>query len=248
MNSVFCVRSDAVAEYKRRYPELAPRFRFTPNWVDNEVFFRPSRSEWERSRRDLRQQFGFSKDSPLFITVGRLSREKDPELLLHAFRKISKKMEDARLIYVGDGNLRARLRELIRDYRLEAHVALAGIKSSADVAAYLQGADVFVLSSVYEGMPISVLEALGCGLPVVATDVGEVRRVVFSTRNGEIVSIRDPDHLADAMEKCLLNVPRYSGEPCTNAVREFMPEKVLQPIYDNYRKLAGLTSNSADCR
>ena len=245
MNSVFCVRNDAVEDYKSRYPELALRFRFTPTWVDNEVFFVPSRSEWERTRQDVREQFGFPEGSPLFITVGRLSREKDPELLLKAFRKISKRIEDARLIYVGDGNLYARLRELIRDYRLDAHVALAGIRSSAEISEYLRGADVFVLSSVYEGMPISVLEALGCGLPVVSTDVGEVRRVVFPASNGEIVSVRDPDHLADAMENCLLNAPRYRGAPCTSAVQEFMPEKVLQPIYDNYRKLARLEPNLA---
>jgi len=177
-----------------------------------------------------------------------LSREKDPELLLNAFRKICKRNDNARLIYVGDGNLRARLEELIHEYRLDAHVVLAGIKSSADVAAYLRGADVFVLSSVYEGMPISVLEALGCGLPVVATDVGEIRRIVFPGINGEIVSVHDREYLADAMTSCLFNAAKYRGKPCTSAVREFMPEKVLAPIYDNYRRLAGLTSNSAGCR
>ena len=248
ISTVFCVRSDAVEDYKRRYPHLAGRFRFTPTWVDSDVFSPPSRDERVRDRTDLRKQFGFPANSPVFISVGRLSREKNPELLLQAFKSVREKFENARLIYVGEGNLGGRLKVLVRQYNMGSHVVLAGIRSSGEVAAYLRGADIFVLSSVFEGMPMSVLEALGCGLPVVTTDVGEIRRVVFPGKNGEIVSVSDQDHLADAMTSCLLNTSRYRGEPCTSAVQEFMPEKVLQPIYDNYRKLARQTSNSTDHR
>jgi glycosyltransferase involved in cell wall biosynthesis len=245
VNTIFCVRSDAVEEYRRRYPQLAQRFRFTPNWVGNEFLARSGNALHAGAhRQNLREQFGFPKESMVFITVGRLSREKDPELLLEAFRIVKKNHDCVRLVYVGDGSLRTRLEDLIREHSLEESVVLAGIHGPADVAAFLRGADVFVLSSVYEGMPISVLEALGCGLPVVSTDVGEVRRIVAPAVNGEIVSERDPKHLADAMLRCLSNAAAYQGEPCTNAVREFMPENVLQPIYDNYSELAKLPPSS----
>lgn len=181
----------------------------------------------------------FPLDSPIFISVGRLSREKNPELLFQAFIKFHENFENARLIFVGEGDLREQLMRLVRQYNIDSHVVIAGIRSSKEVAAYLKGADVFVLSSEFEGMPISVLEALGCGLPVVSTDVGEIRRVVSPGKNGEIVTVFDQDHLADAMTHCFLNVTRYRGEPCTTAVQDFMPEKVLEPIYENYRRLLG---------
>ena len=115
---------------------------------------------------------------------------------------------------------------------------MAGIRGSDKVATYLKGADVFVLSSGYEGMPMCVLEALACGLPVASTEVGEVARVVSPGVNGELVSVHEPEQLAHAMEKCLRNVEKYRGEPCTDAIQDFLPEKVLKPIYENYRKLA----------
>jgi glycosyltransferase involved in cell wall biosynthesis len=242
IDSVFSVRSDAVEDYKSRYPQFAERFRFTPTWVDSDVFSPPSGDERKHAKTALRRSFGLPAESPVFISVGRLSREKNPELLLKAFVRVHKRIEAARLVYIGDGNLSGRLKELVRKYNMETHVVLAGTRSAEEVAAYMRGADIFVLSSEFEGMPMSVLEALGCGLPVVTTDVGEVRRVVFPGENGEIVSAADEIHLADAMLNCFSSASRYRGHPCTTAVKEFMPEKVLKPIYENYRRLAGVAS------
>jgi glycosyltransferase involved in cell wall biosynthesis len=87
-------------------------------------------------------------------------------------------------------------------------------------------------------MPICVLEALGSGLPVVATDVGEISRVVQSGVNGELVTIHEPGHVAAGMGKCLNAAERYRGQASYHAVTEFTPEKVLLPIYENYRRLA----------
>ena len=113
-----------------------------------------------------------------------------------------------------------------------------GVLPPAAVAEHLNAADLFVLSSAYEGMPISVLEALGCGLPVCATDVGEVRRVVASGINGEIVAERTPQALARSIQQCLANLDRYRGPPAIDAARPFVPSNVLRPIYENYLRLA----------
>ena len=94
------------------------------------------------------------------------------------------------------------------------------------------------MSSAYEGMPICILEALGSGLPVVATDVGEISRVVHSGFNGELVTVHKPDNVADGMARCLRNAERYRGKPSYDSVIEYTPEKVLSPLYENYRNLA----------
>ena len=184
------------------------------------------------------KEFGFAQDEPIFITVGRLSGQKNPQLMVDAFMALSKSNSNARLLFVGDGNLRHAVDALIAKYDLENRILVAGIRGSDKVATYLKGADVFVLSSDYEGMPICVLEALACGLPVASTDVGEVARVVSPGVNGELLSVHEPDQLAHAMAKCLKYAEKYRGEPCTVAILDFLPEKVLKPIYDNYQKLA----------
>jgi glycosyltransferase involved in cell wall biosynthesis len=94
------------------------------------------------------------------------------------------------------------------------------------------------LTSAYEGMPIAVLEALGCGLPVIATGVGEVSRVVRHGVNGLVVQQRTPEAIASAILDLLSGVSLFRGKPCTEAVRGYVPQEVLRPVYQNYRALA----------
>jgi len=95
----------------------------------------------------------------------------------------------------------------------------------------------------FEGMPMCVLEALACGLPVVSTDVGEVKRVVKNGYSGEVVEDFSPKSIAQALKKVLENYPNYSKENCINSVSEYTPQKVLAPLYQKieelYRKYYG---------
>jgi len=238
IDSVFCVRSDAIENYRARYPALADRFRFTPTYVDDQVFSRATDDERGRAREVLRREFDLQEDDDVLITVGRLSGQKNPLLMLDAFRILARDNPKARLLFVGDGQLRNKVTAQAAKLGLEDRVTIAGIRGAETVSEYLKGSDVFVLSSDYEGMPMSVLEALACGLPVAATDVGEVNRVVLPGINGHLVNPDAPEQLADAIENCLRNRQEYRGAPCWEAVREYMPDVVLQPIYDNYRRLA----------
>ena len=239
MSSVFCVREDAAAAYRERYPAMADRIHFTPTWMDPETFRPAEEPERRRARALLQQQFGFGADDFMLVTVGRLDRQKNPLLLVEAFRQLEASMPDLRLLFVGDGVLRRQLEQRIARYGLASKVRLAGVQPAHEIARYLRGADLFVLSSAYEGMPIVVLEALGSGLPVTATDVGEVARVVRPGVNGELVTSQNPGSLARAIHTCRENVVRYRGRPCRDAVQPYTPQQVLRPIYDNYRRLAG---------
>ena len=237
-SSIYCVREDATTDYRERFPALRSRIHFTPTWVDTDVFRPPTIEERTHGRQMLAARIGPVRDPFVLITVGRLDKQKNPLLLIESFRLLYESMPNARLLLIGDGVLRRQIEGRLKRHGLESAVRLCGIKSRHEVAQYLRSSDVFVLSSAYEGMPICVLEALGSGLPVVSTDVGEVARVVRPGVNGELVSVHTPESLADAIRHCHENIEHYRGRPCTDAVQDFTPAKVLRPIYDNYRRLA----------
>ena len=128
------------------------------------------------ARAALRGELGAVPEAVVLIATGRLTDQKNPEGLLRAFARLAAEVPQARLWLVGDGPLRGAVEALRRDLGLEAQVSLLGERD--DVGALLAAADVFVLPSVWEGLPLGLLEAMAQGLPVVATDVGDVGHVV----------------------------------------------------------------------
>ncbi len=140
------------------------------------------------------------KKSPIFITVGRLAEVKNQTLLVDAFgimRKNHSQYENATLLIIGDGPLRSELSTQIESLGLAHVVSLLG--SRDDIAEQLKNADVFVLTSNYEAMPMTVLEAMAAGLPVVSTNVGGVSNIVKDRETGFLVEAKNPKQLADAM-------------------------------------------------
>ncbi len=242
LNTVFCVREDATQAYRERFPAMRERIRFTPTWMDPDVFHLPDELARMRGRAALNRKLGFPEEAFVLVTVGRLDRQKNPLLLLDAFRLLHESVPELRLLFIGDGVLRRELEERIRSAGLQSHVKLCGVQPPPVIAEHLQAADLFVLSSAYEGMPIVVLEALATGLPVAATDVGEVARAVHPGVNGELVRRQDAASLAAAIRTCRNAVGRLRGKPCADAVQPFTPQEILKPIYANYRRLAGLPS------
>lgn len=238
MSTVFCVREDAAEGYRKRFPSMREHIHFTPTWMDPDTFYRPKEAARQRARESLNQRFGFPADAFVLVTVGRLDRQKNPLLLLDAFRLLRESIPRLRLLFIGDGVLRPGVEERIAEAGLQSHVRLCGVQPPPVIAEYLWAADLFVLSSAYEGMPIVVLEAMATGLPVASTDVGEVSRVVTPGINGELVSRHEAASLSEAIRACRDNVVRYRGTPCVDAVRPFTPQAVLQPVYENYYRLA----------
>jgi glycosyltransferase involved in cell wall biosynthesis len=126
-------------------------------------------------------------------TVGGLRAEKDQAMLLHAMERL----DTGRCVIVGGGALDGELRALASSLDLSARVHFAGpvTDTSASYAAF----DVFALSSRTEQMPMVLLEAMACGLPVVATDVGDVRRILPEEGQAFVVPARDPEAFGNAL-------------------------------------------------
>jgi glycosyltransferase involved in cell wall biosynthesis len=138
--------------------------------------------------------------APTILAVGRLQRPKDPLTLARALGLLRAKFS---AVIVGEGPDRPRLEAEIRRLGLERAVVLAGNRS--DVADILARADVFVLSSTSEGLPLSILEAMAAELPVVASSVGGVPEAVEDGDTGLLVPPRDPLRLAAALERLLVD-------------------------------------------
>jgi glycosyltransferase involved in cell wall biosynthesis len=154
------------------------------------------RSIWNGIDRD---RFGFSgpvADAPA-VFVGRLSPEKDVETLLRAAAIAVERRPSFRLRIAGAGPCAGGLSALADTLGLRGHVEFLG--EVRDVPALLRGASLFVLSSVTEGLPLTVLEAMACGLPVVSTRVGGTPEAVVQGVSGLLVNPRDPGQLAHAM-------------------------------------------------
>jgi glycosyltransferase involved in cell wall biosynthesis len=235
----FCVRQSAVARYRKMYPTFAENFSFIPTWVDTTVFFPLSDTSARREhRRKLENRLGIANPAQLLVWVGRLDRQKDPMLLLNAINIALKSQPNTHLLMIGDGIMRQQVEAQIDSLGIGRHVTLCGAIPPKQIAEIMRVADLFVLSSAYEGMPIVVLEALASGVPVVTPEVGEVRLVVDDGTDGFVVTERSPDALARAISKALNLGGAMRGVPCLQAIEAYTPERVLRSIYENHRAQA----------
>jgi glycosyltransferase involved in cell wall biosynthesis len=243
---IFIVNRSVAQRYRSVYPEMAAKISFLPTWVDTKVFS-PCRSLDERNRlcSAFRAKLGLTSSSTrILVFVGRLDIVKDPLLLLEAFRESIRTRPDLHLVIIGDGVLRQNVERACLKSELNGHVTLLGVMQPSDIADVLRASDLFVLSSVYEGMPIAALEALASGLPVVSTNVGEIPLVVKNGVTGQISVDRTSKSLADAICAALEAIDQMTGKPCEKAVESYHPEKVLGLLYDNHRAQAKLIAGT----
>jgi glycosyltransferase involved in cell wall biosynthesis len=196
--SFLCHRIVAVGEEIRDFlvdqVHLAsPRVALIRNGIDL--------SRYRPGHREARERFGLPTAQRWIGQIARLEEEKDQATLLRAFAVVRDRHPDARLVIVGDGSLRGALEDLARTLGVEPWVSFLGARS--DVADLLPELDVFVLSSIREGLPLALLEAMACGVPVVATAIGNVPRVVRDGENGDLVAPADSRALAAAICRML---------------------------------------------
>ncbi len=142
------------------------------------------------------------------ITIGRLTAAKDYPTLLRSFRLLVDRLYREglpipKLQVVGDGELKEELERLAAELGVEKHVAWLGLR--ADVPDLLIEADIFVMSSAWEGLSIAVLEALASGLPSIVTDAGGNKELIENGENGLIVPVRDPFALSEGLYRLIVD-------------------------------------------
>jgi glycosyltransferase involved in cell wall biosynthesis/peptidoglycan/xylan/chitin deacetylase (PgdA/CDA1 family) len=169
--------------------------------------------------------------------VGRLDPVKGHDLLLEAFADVVHDLGvDAELRLIGDGPTRARTEELARQRRIADRVVFAGMRD--DVPEQLRELDVFVLASLREGRPTSIMEAMASGLPVVASDVGSVRQLVGDGSTGLVVEPGNVPQLARSLHRLAGDAAlraRFSAAGRARAVTEFSMDRMAHDYLEFYR-------------
>ncbi len=169
-----------------------------PNGVDT-IRFQPNSG----SRADVRSELGLEPDAPLIGIVAALRPEKNHALFLNAASKVLAKFPKAHFVIVGDGPERSLIEAIAADLKISKSVSLLGTRS--DTPRLLAALDVFALTSHNEASPVSILEALSCGVPVVSTRVGSVAESVHDQWNGFTVEPGDSHAVAERIKYLLWN-------------------------------------------
>jgi glycosyltransferase involved in cell wall biosynthesis len=138
----------------------------------------------------IRQRWGLPLDAPLLLNVGRMARQKNQSKLLEALTQV----ESAHLVILGDGELRDHLRLQVAELALSERVHFLGELPAEDVAGLLAAADLFVFPSLFEAMPMALIEAMNAGLPVVASDIPPLREALGEA--GQFAPAADAQALA----------------------------------------------------
>lgn len=180
------------------------------------------------------------QDIPVILGVGRLTTQKDFPTLIRAFAKV-RLQRQARLLILGEGQDRAELESLACELGVAADVHFAGFAENP--FAYMVRASVYVLSSIYEGLPNALIQAMALGTPAVATDCPSgPKEVLEDGRYGELVPMQDCETMAAAILKTLESDCKSVDETWCNRYQ-------VDTVIDQYLQLLGLTSKTQlECR
>ena len=190
-------------------------------------------------RCQKRQEFGISPDTVVLGAVGRLTVDKDYHALLHAVSLLTKRTPPWQLYIIGEGGLDTELLALAKSLGIEKSVHFLGGRD--DVNDLLNIVDVFSLTSVREGMPNSILEAMCVNLPIVATDVGGVGEIVVDGQTGLLIPVETPETkpqaIAEALDS-LIRSPQRRQElgraGHKRIVQEFSLDKMVNTYAETY--------------
>jgi glycosyltransferase involved in cell wall biosynthesis len=149
-----------------------------------------------------RARLGLPADAPVIGTVGRLSDQKDPMTFVHSAAAVAAEIPEAHFVMVGHGPLRRRVERLVGDLGLGDRFLFTGVR--ADIPAILRSFDVFLLTSLWEGMPLVIPQAMACRVPVVASTADGNRELIRDNHNGLLAPPKSPDQFAHRVVRLLV--------------------------------------------
>lgn len=209
------VSKQGLKRYVRVRAVPCHKIRYISNGVDTKLFYPDLEARFK-----IRTQLGLGKKF-VWVSIGRFVAAKDYPTLLQAFARL--RDPESILLICGEGPLKDSMESLTESLGIKSQVWFLGLRR--DIPKLMSASDAYVMSSIYEGLPMVLLEAQACGLPVVATAVGGNVEVVQNGKNGYLVPPRNPEALAEAM----LSIMNLSEEE-----RRRMGEFGRQYIETNY--------------
>jgi len=250
IKNIISVRNDPNMEYAGKLGRFVGKILLP--FADGCVFQTDEAREWFPSKLQNKSKIIFNAVKEDFfeverkpienriVTCGRLVEQKNHKMLIDAFANINKEIDNVSLHIYGDGNLRDFLESYIKHRNLQDKVVLKG--NTANVQEVLANAEIFVLSSDYEGMPNALMEALAVGVPSISTDCpcGGPRMLISNEINGILVPVKDVEALSSALRKLLINklLAKQMGERAKEKANDYQPKKIFLQWKDYVEKVA----------
>lgn len=194
LSTVFTnVSDDAVLAFEQKNAVAKGKMLSVGNGINTNYFLLD-----KEIRQTLRSELGLS-DKKVFIAIGRYHEQKDYPNLISAFNNLYQHNKNTHLLIVGDGELRPSIENQIQELGLQEHISLLGMRR--DIPQLLSAADIYVMSSAWEGLPLVIAEAMSVEKVMVATDCGGTVQLIGDA--GFIVPPKNSTALAEAMQKAI---------------------------------------------
>jgi glycosyltransferase involved in cell wall biosynthesis len=198
-----------------------------PNGYD-EGLFKPI------SRSKAREKLGLPLNKKILLSIGNLVDAKGHTYLISAMSLVLRKRKDVLLIIVGSGSLKELLQSMAKKYGLGDYVMFAGGKKHEEIPIWMNASDIFILPSLQEGFPTVVPEAMACGKPIVATNVGGVPEAITHNDLGILVNPGDSEGLASAMLEALER--KWNPEIILKHAEKYSWRNLAEQIVSIYQK------------
>jgi glycosyltransferase involved in cell wall biosynthesis len=196
---------------------------------------------------NVHEAFWLPHQAPVVGNVAALVPHKGQRYLVDAAHLVVQEVPDARFIILGEGELREHLEKQVREHHLEKHVFLPGFRT--DVLGCIKGFDLFAMSSVTEGLGTSLLDAMACARPIVATQAGGIPEIVTDGVNGLLAPPRDAPALAQAIVRALKDpdLRQRLGKAGFDRVRaRFTVERMVAETASVYQRLVNNVSKKSE--
>jgi glycosyltransferase involved in cell wall biosynthesis len=238
MDRVYVVNERIAEQYRARFPEVADRIRFLPNWADPTIFHPVDAAARQAARDSVAATIQQPIDGPLLLYAGRLEGQKDPLLLADGFAAFAGRRADVRLLIAGEGTLEAAVRARLAVAGAADRAHFLGTVPRERVAELMHAADALLITSAFETGPTVGVESLACGLPVVTTPVGQVSRVVAESGAGVTLAGRSAEALADGLAWVTEQPSAALRRSAAAAAGPYLADRVLEELYAYNRELA----------
>lgn len=207
----------------------AQRVEVIYNGIALDAFSKPA-----NDREEARREMGAGPNDLIVIQVARLDYLKDHATAIRAVQRVAARRPDVKLVLIGEGPEREKIEAEVRQRQLDSHVRFLGLRT--DVARLLPAADVFLLTSISEGIPLTVIEAMAANLPVVSTGVGGVGEIVVDGETGLLAPSGDDSALADHILNLAADAPRRQrmGQAGRQRANNLFSE---EQMHASYRRL-----------
>ena len=215
--------SGIIANSKGSADDLAKTLKISRDEIT--VLYNPLAIKYitEKAREDVNHKWLVNKQGIIILSAGRLRKHKDFSTLIRSFNVVLEKYKEAKLVIIGEGPDRKDFEKLIKKLNLEDTISLPGFVQNP--YAYMSRADIFVLSSKWEGLPNVLLEAMACGTPVVSTDCPSgPAEILQNGIYGKLVPVGDYLALAEAIKKTIENP--IDSQKLKERANDFSLEKI----------------------